>query len=135
MNFEIILSYTEYGKFQNQAINLLFVKIPPSNQIKQSVSAPISLTALDFPKTDLCDEIHLRIFDLICPLHIVNVHSDLVFDMMGQFSTARSNSGEHDTSPELPLIQQLHGLIDELSLCRCCFEFVQIDTLMEKQSS
>lgn len=47
----------------------------------------------------------LPILDLIRPLHIVNIHPDLVLDVMGQLNTARSNSSEHDPSPELPLIQ------------------------------
>lgn len=78
---------------------------------------------------------NLRILDLICPLHIVDVHSDLVLDMMGQIDTARGNSGEHDTSPELPIIQQLHGLVDEPDFRGYWFQLVQVDTLMEEQSS
>lgn len=76
---------------------------------------------------------NLPILDFICPLHIVNVHSDLVLDMRGQLNTARSNSSEHYTSPELSLIQQLHGLVDEPNFCCYRFKLVQVDTLMEEE--
>lgn len=75
------------------------------------------------------------IFDLIRPLHIVNVHADLVLDVMGQLDTVGGNPGEHDSSPELPLIQQLHGLVDEPNLCCDWFHLVQVDTLKEEQPS
>lgn len=75
------------------------------------------------------------ILNFICPLHIVNVHSDLVLDMMGKLHAARSDSSEHNTSPELPLIQQLHGLVDEPDFCCYRFELVQVDTLTEEEPS
>lgn len=75
------------------------------------------------------------ILNFICPLHIVNVHSDLVLDMMGKLHAARSDSSEHNPSPELPLIQQLHGLVDKPDFCCYRFELVQVDTLMEEQPS
>lgn len=77
-------------------------------------------------------EFSLPILDLIGPLHVVNVHSDLVLNMMGQLHTARSDSCEHDTSPELPLIQQLHGLVDEADFCWNGLQLVQVDTLTER---
>ena len=77
----------------------------------------------------------LPILDLIRPLHIVDIHPDLVLDVMGQLDTARSNSSEHDPSPELPLIQQLHGLVDEQNLCCHWFQLVQVHTLKEEQPS
>lgn len=78
---------------------------------------------------------NLPILDLIRPLHIVNVHSDLVLDMMGQLGTAGSNSREHDSSPELPVIQQLHGFVDEPNFCRYWLQLIQVDTLKEEQPS
>lgn len=78
---------------------------------------------------------HLPILDFICPLHVVNVHSDLVLDMVGQLNAAWSNSSEHNTSPELPLIQQLHGLVNKPDFCCYGFQLVQVDTLVEEQPS
>lgn len=75
----------------------------------------------------------LPIFDLIRPLHIVNVHPDLVLDVTGQRDTAGANSGEHNASPELPVVQQLHGFVDEPHFCCYWFQLVQVDTLKEKQ--
>lgn len=76
---------------------------------------------------------NLRILDFIRPLHIVNVHSDLVLDMRGQLSTVWSDPSEDDSSPELPLIQQLHGLVNEPDLSCYGFQLVQVDTLTEEQ--
>lgn len=77
-------------------------------------------------------EFSLPILDLICPLHIVNVHSDFVLDMMGQLDTAGSNSSKHDTSPELPLIQKLHGFVDKPNFCCHWVQLVQVDTLRKE---
>lgn len=76
-------------------------------------------------------EFNLPILDLIGPLDVVNVHSDLVLNVMGQLGTARSDSCEHNPSPELPLIQQLHGLVDEPDFCWNGLQLVQVDTLTE----
>lgn len=72
---------------------------------------------------------YLPILDLIGPLDIVNVHSDLVLHVMGQLHTVRSEPCEHNPSPELPLIQQLHGLVDESDFCWNGLQLVQVDTL------
>lgn len=75
----------------------------------------------------------LPILDLIGSLNIVNVHPDLVLYMVGQLHTIRSDSCEHDTSPELPLIQQLHGLVDEPDFCWDGLQLVQVDTLTDRR--
>lgn len=79
--------------------------------------------------------LNLPILDLIRPLHIVNVHADLVLDVVGQLGAAGSNSREHDSSPELPLSQQLHGFVDEPNFCCYWFQLIQVDTLKEEQPS
>lgn len=76
---------------------------------------------------------NLPILDLVRPLHIVDVHPDLILDVMGQLDTAWGDSRKHDPSPELPLIQQLHRLVDESSLCCDWFYLVQVHTLREER--
>lgn len=61
----------------------------------------------------------LPIFNLVGPLHIINVHADLVVDFGRKLSAvAGGDIGEHDSSPESLVVQKPHGLIDQpLLIC------------------
>lgn len=71
----------------------------------------------------------LRVFDLIGPLHIVDVHADLVVEFSWQLGGVRRDVGEHNPRPELPVLQQHHGLVDQPFLCGDRLQFVQVHTL------
>lgn len=54
----------------------------------------------------------LRIFDLVCPLHVVDVHTDLVLELWGEIGGVGVDTSENDPGPELPVLQQHHGFVD-----------------------
>lgn len=54
----------------------------------------------------------LRIFDLVCPLHVVDVHTDLVLELWGEIGGVAVDTSEDDPGPELPVLQQHHGFVD-----------------------
>lgn len=61
----------------------------------------------------------LPIFNLVRPLHIINVHTDLVVDFGRQLSAvADGDIGEHKSGPESLVVEKPHGLIDQpLLIC------------------
>lgn len=72
---------------------------------------------------------YIRVFDLIGPLHIVDVHADLVVEFGRQLGGVGFDFWENNPSPELPVLQQQHGLVDHLLFCRDWLQFVQVHTL------
>lgn len=72
----------------------------------------------------------LPIFNLVRPLHIINVHTNLVVDFGRQLCTvARINIRKHDSSPESLVVQKPHGLIDQSLLICYWLQFVEVHTL------
>lgn len=72
----------------------------------------------------------LPIFNLVRPLHVINVHTDLVVDFGRQLCTvAMINIRKHDSSPEFLVVQKPHGLIDQPLLICYWLQFVEVHTL------
>lgn len=75
----------------------------------------------------------LPILDLVRPLHIVNVHTDLVVDFGRQLCVvARINIRKHDSGPESLVVQKPNGLIDQLLLICYWLQFVEVHTLRKE---
>ncbi len=77
----------------------------------------------------VCVCVCLRVFDLIGPLHVVDVHTDLVVEFGWQLRGDGVNIREDDPRPELPVLQQQHGLVDQPFLTGDWLQFVQVHTL------
>lgn len=76
----------------------------------------------------------LPIFNLVCPLHIINVHADLVVYVGRQVSAAAMGDvRKHDSSPELLVVQKTHGLVDQPLLVSYWLQLVQVHTLKRKR--
>lgn len=74
------------------------------------------------------------IFDLVRPLHIINVHSNFVVDIGRQVcAVITSNVRKHNPSPELLVVQKTHGLVDQAFLISNGLQLVQVHTLKTKQ--
>lgn len=73
--------------------------------------------------------VSLRVFDLVGPLHVVDVHADLVVEFGGQLGGIGVKVQEHNPCPELPVLQQQHGLVDHSLLAGDRLQFVQVNTL------
>ncbi len=71
----------------------------------------------------------LRVFDLIGPLYVVDVHADLVVEFGRQLGGVEVDVREDNPSPELPVLQQQHGLVDQSLLAGDWLQFVQVHTL------
>lgn len=71
----------------------------------------------------------LPIFNFVSPLHIINVHADFVVDVWWQIGTVATDVGKHDSSPELLVIQEAHGLVDQSLFISYWLQLIQIDTL------
>lgn len=70
------------------------------------------------------------VFDLVSPLHIIDVHTDFVVDIGRQIcAVVTSNVRKHDPSPELLVIQKTHGLVDQAFLIGNWLQLVQVHTL------
>jgi len=78
--------------------------------------------------------VSLRVFDLIGPLHIVDVHADLVVEFGRQLRGVGGDVREHNSRPELPVLQQHHGLVDQSLLAGDRLQFVQVHTLQHKHT-
>lgn len=65
------------------------------------------------------------VFNLVGALHDVNVHSDLDFDMRGNFGGPGVHVNKHQASPELALLQKVQRSMSELILIRDTGELVQ----------
>lgn len=75
----------------------------------------------------------LPIFNLVRPLHIINVHTDLVVDFGRQLCTvARINIRKDDPGPESLVVQKPHGLIDQPLLICYWLQFVEVHTLRKE---
>lgn len=75
----------------------------------------------------------LPIFDLVCSLHIINVHTDLIVDFGRQVgAVAMGDVRKHNPSPELLVVQKSHGFIDQSLLVSYWLQLVQIHTLKAK---
>lgn len=75
----------------------------------------------------------LPIFNLVRPLHIINVHTDLVVDFGRQLCTvARINIRKDDSGPESLVVQKPHGLIDQPLLICYWLQFVEVHTLRKE---
>lgn len=75
----------------------------------------------------------LPVFNLIRPLHIINVHTDLVVDFGRQLCTvAMINIRKHDSGPEPLVAQKPHGLIDQPLLICYRLQFVKVHTLRKE---
>ncbi len=75
---------------------------------------------------------NLPIFNLVCALHIVDVHADLVIDVWGKFSAVGLNVQKHNSRPKFSVVQENHGLIHHFLLCAHRFKFIQVYTLWKK---
>lgn len=77
----------------------------------------------------------IPVFNLVRPLHIVNVHTDLVVDVGRQLSAvAMGDVRKHDSSPEPLVVQKTHGLIDQPLLISHWLQFVQVHALRGKDN-
>lgn len=75
----------------------------------------------------------LPIFNLVRPLHIINVHTDFVVNFGRQLcAVARINIRKHDSGPEPLVVQKPHGLIDQPLLVCYWLQFVEVHTLRKK---
>lgn len=75
----------------------------------------------------------LPIFNLVGPLHIINIHADLVVDFGRQLcAVARINIRKHDSGPEPLMVQKPHGLIDQPLLVCYWLQFVEVHTLRKE---
>ena len=76
----------------------------------------------------------LPIFNLVRPLHIINVHADLIVDVGGQVSAvAAGDVRKYDSCPEFLVVQETHGLVDQSLLISHWLQFVQVHTLWERK--
>lgn len=55
---------------------------------------------------------------LVGALHRINVHADLVLDMLGRARGPGIHVSKDDPSPKLVLLQQVQGLMGHLGLVR-----------------
>lgn len=77
----------------------------------------------------MCVCAFLRVFDFIGPLHVVDVHADLVVEFGRQLGGIGVDVWENDPRPKLPVLQQQHGLVDQSLLTGDRLQFVQVHTL------
>lgn len=78
----------------------------------------------------VCYAIHSPVFDLVSPLHVIDVHANFVVDIGRQVcAVVTSNVREHNPSPELLVIQETHGLVDQAFLVSNRLQLVQVHTL------
>lgn len=72
---------------------------------------------------------NLPIFNLVCAFHVVDIHADFVIDVWWKFQGVVLYVQEHNSCPELSVIQETHGLIHQFLLCAHRFKFIQVYTL------
>lgn len=78
----------------------------------------------------------LPIFDLVGPFHVVDVHADLVVDVGRQIcAVAEHDVGKHYTRPELLVVKETHGLVDQSFLVGHRLQLVQVHTLGKQRQT
>lgn len=94
---------------------------------------------LRFRKTEnypviITDNRHLPVFNLICPLHIIDVHADLVVDVGRQVGAVGPvDVRKHNSGPEFLVVQETHGLVDQSLLISYRLQLVQVHTLERRK--
>lgn len=68
---------------------------------------------------------HLPVFDFVCFLYYIYVHPDLVFHKWWKTPGCRLYVWKNDTSPEFIFLQQMKGLMSQLSFIKITFKFIQ----------
>lgn len=71
----------------------------------------------------------LPVLDLVCALHVINVHADLVVDVGRQVRRVGLHVRKHYPSPKLAVIQQTHGLVYQTLLIGHRLQLIQVHTL------
>lgn len=78
----------------------------------------------------------LPVFNLVRPLHIIDVHTDLVVDFGRQLgAVARIDIGKHDSGPESLVVQKPHGLIDQPLFICYRLQFVEVHALRKRRGT